>query len=160
MLRSTHWDFASDFSAVFVISPQITRVVFGCFLRFKTCEVWPWHRFARRFLPQQWPLSWRQGALWDKLYKGSTSSAEGCLADMDMYIHSFCQKKTSVSIDIRDYRCFFFNFVFSTWHHWRFRTCCSELWWEKTSQVQRCVDWVPCGFGHSSGARPESNKKT
>lgn len=112
MLRSTHWDFASDFSAVFVISPQITRVVFGCFLRFKTCEVWPWHRFARRFLPQQWPLSWRQGALWDKLYKGSTSSAEGCLADMDMYIHSFCQKKTSVSIDIRDYRCFFFQLCF------------------------------------------------
>lgn len=112
MLRSTHWDFASDFSVVFVISPQITRVVFGWFLCFKTCEVWPWHRFARRFLPQQWPLSWRQGALWDKLYKGSTSSAEGCLADMDMYIHFFLSEKTSVSIDIRDYRCFFFQLCF------------------------------------------------
>lgn len=111
MLRS-HWDFASDFSVVFVISPQITRVVFGWFLCFKTCEVWPWHRFARRFLPQQWPLSWRQGALWDKLYKGSTSSAEGCLADMDMYIHFFLSEKTSVSIDIRDYRCFFFQLCF------------------------------------------------
>jgi len=31
---------------------------------------------------------------------------------MDMYIHFFLSEKTSVSIDIRDYRCFFFSTLF------------------------------------------------
>ena len=114
MLRSTLWDFASDFSVCsFAWFLWFLPKSLGWFLDgFKACEVWPWHRFARRFLPQQWPLSWRQGALWDKLYKGSTSSAEGCLADMDMYIHFFLSEKTSVSIDIRDCRCCFFQRCF------------------------------------------------